>query len=171
MRHVLTNLAVYLIAALIVGGAVFWAWMRSAQVVLTNERTVAARFAPAAEHGFEWETLGRESYARNCANCHGDAGEGWDQYPGLAHTGGIGRLPGGRSYFIDVNLYGLDTTRWRAPMPPMGHLPDVELAAVLNYMVTAFGGLDRAAAPLFLPAEIAERRDAQPLSRRAGEDR
>jgi mono/diheme cytochrome c family protein len=160
MRHFLANLALYVIASLIVLGAAFFAWVRSAQLVVSDERTVVARHAP-AEHGFEWAELGRDSYARNCANCHGRAGGGWDQYPGLAHTARIAAEPGGREFLVDLHLHGLASPRWRAPMPRMGHIPDAELAAVLNHVLTAFADqpVDAAGGPaLFSPVEISTRR-------------
>lgn len=162
MRHVLANLAVYAIAVLILLGATFFAWIRSSQLVLSDERSVMARYESATEHEFQWPVLGRDSYRRNCANCHGRHGEGWDQYPGLAQAGVFASETAGRTYLINLHLYGLDGPRWRVPMPRMGHLADAELAAVLNYMLAEFGGADVGGAtiPLFLPSEVAARRGA-----------
>lgn len=158
MRHFLANLAVYIIATLILVGAALFAWIRSEQLVLSDERTVVAPYAPEAAHGFEWARLGRDSYVRNCANCHRRAGGGWDQYPGLAHVARLAAAPGGREFLVDLHLHGLASPRWRAPMPRMGHIPDAELAAVLNHVLTAFGGADPAGPLLFEPAEIEARR-------------
>lgn len=164
MRHFLVNLATYTIAALIALGAALFAWVRSAQLVVSEEATVLARHAPAEAHGFEWQALGAGSYVRNCAACHGRDGGGWDQYPGVGHTARLFAAPGGRDYVVDLHLYGLASPRWRVPMPPMGHMNDVELAAVLNHVLTHYGN-ERALAPdaqLYLPADIAARR-GQPL--------
>lgn len=172
MRHLLANLATYLIAALLVTGAALFAWVRSAQLVLSEERTVLAGFHPAAADEFRWERLGSDSYVRNCANCHGRAGEGWDQYPGLGHTARLFAEPGGREYLLDLHLYGLTSRRWRAPMPPMGHMQDVELAAVINHVLTSFGNeryLPRGAG-LYLPSDVAARR-GRGLSPRAANAR
>jgi hypothetical protein len=160
MRHFLANIAIYVLAALLLGGAALFGWVRAAQLVLSDESTVIARFEPGLEHDFEWEDLGASSYVRNCANCHGGDGEGWDQYPALRVAGSLFLSPGGREYLVDVHLYGLTSERWRAPMPPMGHLNDVELAAVLNHLLTNLGnveqlpeGVDR-----YLPVDVKERR-------------
>jgi mono/diheme cytochrome c family protein len=136
--------------------------MRSSQLVLTDERTMLAHHAPAAAREFEWRALGRRTYDGDCAACHGDDGEGWDQYPPLAGTAALLLAPGGRDYLVDVHLYGLASPRWGAPMPPMGHLPDVALAAVLNHVLVELADAARAApeARLYLPADVAARRGA-----------
>jgi mono/diheme cytochrome c family protein len=160
MRHFLVNLATYLIAAVIVLGAGLFAWVRSAQLVLSDETTVLAKYAPVEAHEFEWQALGVFGYERNCANCHGRAGGGWDQYPGVDHTARLFAAPGGREYVVDLHVYGLASPRWRVPMPPMGHMSDVELAAVLNHVLTHYGNqleLPRDAR-LYMPADIAARR-------------
>jgi mono/diheme cytochrome c family protein len=157
MRHLLANIVTYVIAFLLIAGAALFAWARSAQLALTNESIVLARFDPDVTPTFEWRELGGSSYERNCLNCHGTEGQGWDQYPGLAHTGRLLEASGGREYLIDLHLYGLTSDRWRAPMPPMGHLQDVELAAVLDYIAERFGGI-AGEQPPFLPRDIRARR-------------
>jgi mono/diheme cytochrome c family protein len=160
MRHFLVNLATYLIAAMIVLGAGLFAWVRSSQLVISDETRTVAYHAPTGTRGFDWQELGSGSYLRNCAACHGRSGGGWDQYPGVGHAARLLAGPGGREYLIDLHLYGLASPRWRAPMPPMGHIPDVELAAVLNHVLTGYGNEHElpAGAPLFLPDEVAARR-------------
>jgi mono/diheme cytochrome c family protein len=171
MRHFLANVATYTIAALLIGGAALFAWMRSAQVALTDERTVLARYEPAPAHEFRWRELGGSSYVRNCMNCHGREGEGWDQYPGLGHTAELFTAPGGREYVAELHLYGLASRRWRAPMPPMGHIHDAEMAAVINHVLTSFGNERRVQGiPLYAPADIAARR-GQRLSPRQVDQR
>jgi mono/diheme cytochrome c family protein len=155
MRHILANIVTYAIAALLFVGAALFAWTRSAQVAVTTEAAMLAGYEP-ADSAFRWGELGRAGYVRNCRNCHGADGEGWDQYPGLGGAGATAAGVGGREYLVDVHLYGLASDRWGAPMPPMGHIRDVELAAILNYILTAFG--DAETAPLFVPADIADRR-------------
>jgi mono/diheme cytochrome c family protein len=160
MRHFLANLATYTIAALLFAGALVFAWLRSSQVLLTTEAEVLAQHAPEPGAPFRWEALGAGSYVRNCANCHGTGGGGWDQYPGVGHTAALFLAEGGREYVVDLHLYGLASRRWRAPMPPMGHLADVEMAAVLNYVLTGFGN-ERVlppGAPLYRPEEVTARR-------------
>jgi mono/diheme cytochrome c family protein len=156
MRHVLANILTYAIAALLFIGAAMFAWMRSGQVMITTEATLLAGYQTAEPHVFRWHELGRSSYARNCANCHGGDGTGWDQYPPLHRSGAMLETDRGRDHLIDLHLYGLTSDRWGAPMPPMGHIRDVELAAVINYIASTFGdaGDDR----LLVPAAIEARR-------------
>jgi hypothetical protein len=42
MRHFLAWIATYTIAGLLIGGAALFAWMRSAQLVISDEGTVVA---------------------------------------------------------------------------------------------------------------------------------
>lgn len=164
MRHLLAAIVTYALAGLLVGGAALFAWARTAQVVISDEQTVVARFEPAPAHAFAWRALGAASYERNCANCHGERGRGWDQYPSIRHAAALALPPGGREYLVDLHLYGLASGRGRGvPMPPMGHMPNVELAAVINHVLTTLsdapvGGPPGAGVPLFTPAEVAARR-------------
>jgi mono/diheme cytochrome c family protein len=161
MRHFLGNLATYAIAIFLLAGAAVFASVRSAQIVITDETAVLARYQPEPGAVFRWEALGGGSYKRNCMNCHAEDGAGWDQYPGLAPSAALFSAPGGREYMIDLHLYGLTSERWRAPMPPMVHLHDVEMAAVINYVITRFGDRSRLTdADLLRPEDIAARRGA-----------
>jgi mono/diheme cytochrome c family protein len=157
MRHFLANIVTYAVAALLFIGSAAFAWMRSAQLALTDEATIVARYETTADTAFRWRELGEQSYARNCVNCHRGDGSGWDQYPPLNGTGAQFARPGGREYLIDLHLYGLTSHRWGAPMPRMGHVHDIELAAVLNHILTEFGAVP-ATAPLYLPEDVAARR-------------
>jgi hypothetical protein len=156
MRHLMANIATYVIAALLFIGAAMFGRMRSSQLLLTRESAVLAAHQPSTP-GFDWLDIGRSAYVRNCENCHGSAGRGWDQYPPLSPVRAIFEREGGREYLIDTHLYGVDSHRWRVPMPAMGHMHDVEIAAVINYILVAFGRIDPAT-PLLLPQEIATRR-------------
>ncbi len=171
MRHFLASIATYIIIAFLLGAAIVFGAVRSAQFVVTDEATILQQFAPGLER-FEWEELGAGSYLRNCGNCHGAQGEGWDQYPGLDHTGLLFLEPNGRDYVVDLHLYGLTSRRWGAPMPPMGHLHDIELAAVLNHLLTHFGNEEVVGedARLYEPLDIAARR-GQDLRPRQVEER
>jgi mono/diheme cytochrome c family protein len=160
MRHLMANIFTYAIAALLFIGAALFARMRSSQYLLTNETAVLAQYAPRPA-GFAWRELGPQAYARNCMNCHGADGDGWDQYPGMGAAGALFRAEGGRDYLIDVHLHGLDSPRWRAPMPPMRHMHDVELAAVINYVLAEYGGIDFDDG-LVEPDDVTARRDARP---------
>jgi mono/diheme cytochrome c family protein len=162
MRHFLANLATYSIALFLLAGAGLFAWMRSAQVIVTRESAVLAGYQPEPGSEFRWEELGRSSYRRNCMNCHGAEGAGWDQYPGLDGAAALYTAPGGTEYLIDLHLYGLASPRWRAPMPPMGHLEDVEVAAVINHVLVSFGNRERLGSePLLRPEDVAGRRGAR----------
>jgi mono/diheme cytochrome c family protein len=155
MRHLLANIATYTIAAGLFIGAALFARMRESQYMLTKEDAVLAQFEPGRD--FDWEALGPDVYRRNCMNCHARDGAGWDQYPPLAPAAGIAELPSGREYLIDLHLYGLASTRWRAPMPPMAHMHDVEIAAVLNHIMDVYGPPGDAPR-VFEPGDVAERR-------------
>lgn len=157
MRHLVANVATYVIAALLVLGSVVWAWARSSQLLLSTEATTLARYEPAPDAA--WRALGADSYTRNCAACHGADGQGWDQYPPLVGIGALYAQPGGREYLIDLHLHGLASDRWRAPMPRMPHLADVELAAVINHVLTSYGNAPLLGdAPLVSPEDVAARR-------------
>lgn len=160
MRHFLGNIALYVIALFLFCAAALFGWVRSAQIVIADESAILEQYGPAPEKQFDWAELGKEGYLRNCANCHGTEGKGWDQYPGLGGTAFYFQPPGGREYFIDLHLYGLTSKRWGAPMPPMGHIQDIELAAIINYVLTHFGN-DQILSPdtkFVSPEDIAERR-------------
>lgn len=150
----------YAIATLLIVGSALFAWVRSVQLVITHQSQVLAAYDQTGPRGFYWEELGARSYRANCASCHRADGVGWDQYPGVGHTARLFNAPGGRDYVIDLHLYGLDSPRWRVPMPPMGHLSDIEMAAVLNHVLTSFGNdAERSPdLPLYMPADIAPRR-------------
>ena len=158
MRHLIAHLAVYIIAMVLVGGAAAFGVVRSRQLVVVDERTLLGRHEPADAREFDWAELGAYGYERNCANCHLADGRGWDQYPQLREAAGTFRAEAGRAYLIDLHLYGLASDRWRAPMPRMDHITDAELAAILNHVVTRFGGADAVVDTLFQPADIAARR-------------
>lgn len=158
MRHIAANLAVYLIALLLAGGAAAFGFTRSRQLVVVSERTLLALHDPATARGFEWAELGATGYERNCSACHLADGSGWDQYPALHVAAPLASAPDGREHLIDLHLRGLATARWRAPMPRMNHLTDVELAAILNHVVSRFGGAAGRGARPFVPQEIAARR-------------
>jgi mono/diheme cytochrome c family protein len=157
MRHDLARVMTIAIASFLLAGAGLFAWVRSSQLAVTDERMLAARYEPSPV--FEWQALGASSYARNCSNCHGRTGMGWDQYPPLGHAASLTVPDGGREYLLDVHIYGLSSDRYGVPMPPMGHIPDAELAAVVNYVLRNFGN-ERLAefAQLYAPADIETRR-------------
>jgi mono/diheme cytochrome c family protein len=149
MRHVLANLFTYVLAGLLVIGAIAFAWLRSQQILISDEATV-----PAVAR----RELGAHSYAGNCQPCHGAEGRGWDQYPGLAGFDQVVTRPDGRTYAIALHLWGSNSDHFRAPMPPMGHMQDVELAAVIEHVLTHFGNRLPADFPAITTDEIARHR-------------
>ncbi|MCC5875664.1 MAG: cytochrome c [Candidatus Sumerlaeia bacterium] len=163
MRHYLSYVLLGFLAFFLIALSGVFAWVRSAQLMITTEPLVMEHRSTSPEfrtQGFEWREIGPTSYHGNCRNCHGDDGSGWDQYPGLADAGRLYMAEGGREYIIDLHLYGLTSDRWRAPMPAMNTMPDVELAAVINHILVEFSRED---APedgdLLHPGDIKERRD------------
>jgi mono/diheme cytochrome c family protein len=155
MRHLLANIMTYVIATLLFLGAAAFAWVRTEQFTIAREPGVVIRYSP-GDTIFQWQQLGEASFRRNCSNCHGRAGGGWDQYPAVDLAAEMLADPEGRDYLIDLHLYGLTSQRWGAPMPPMGHMHDVEMAAVINYIATAFGNAHPG--DLLLPEDIRARR-------------
>jgi mono/diheme cytochrome c family protein len=156
MRHWLGSVVTWAIATLLITGAAAFAWVRAAQIAITDERTAIARFEPAPAHEFDWRELGRSSYVRNCSNCHRLNGQGWDQYPPLAAVAAQTLVAGGREHLLDLHIHGLDSDR-RIPMPPMGHIPPAELAAVINHVLTSFGNEQVEGVQLYSPDEVRAR--------------
>jgi cytochrome c5 len=163
MRHVLANLFLYVLVALLALGSVVFARIREAQLLISDEPTVASRYDETLASAFDWRALGERKYAANCQRCHGAGGRGWDQYPGLVGMDAMLVAPGGRDYLIALHLWGLASDRWRAPMPPMSHMPDPDLAAAIGHALTHFGNRIPPGVPWISPAEIAAHRD-RPLS-------
>ncbi len=83
----------------------------------------------------------------NCSGCHQATGEGIPgAFPPLArHLPAIYNTDGGRSYLINVLLYGLqgeivvEETSYSGLMPSWQQLSDAEIAAVLNHELAAWG--------------------------------
>lgn len=111
---------------------------------------------------------GGQVFQSNCAACHGPAGAGVPAvFPPLA-----GHVPeiiaaGGREYLIDVLLFGLsgpitvEGQTYNGTMPAWSSKSDEELAAVLNFVATAWGNdqLDGGEAT-FTAADVAAHRGA-----------
>ncbi len=125
-------------------------------------------FGLASAQEFDWQELGEQTYA-NCAACHQATGQGIPAaFPPLA-----GNLPqlyaaeGGRSYLINVLLYGLQgqievlDASYNSVMPPWSQLSNEQLAAVLNFSLTSWDNsemLPEDFSPI-LPDEVAAQRD------------
>lgn len=110
----------------------------------TAEGAPAGGEAGAEEAGAPQPVDGATAYAV-CASCHQDDGQGIPgAFPPLAgHAPELYRADPG--FPILVLLYGLmgqievDGQVYNGLMPAHAHLGDVELAAILNYVMTAFG--------------------------------
>lgn len=162
MRHIYAYRAVYTITTLLVLASLFFAWIRSQQLVIVAEnevREIEFRNVTTLAD-FEWQALGEEGYRTNCASCHGAEGRGWDAYPPLTGQGLTFAAPGGRSYLIQVTLYGLASDRATAPMPFLYNLSDAEVAAINNYMLTNWGNEERLPddSELYIPSDVAQER-------------
>jgi mono/diheme cytochrome c family protein/heme/copper-type cytochrome/quinol oxidase subunit 4 len=130
--------------------------------------------------GFDRE-LGAQVYAANCAACHQASGAGIPSvFPPLAgHAADLYRAEGGRTYLIDVLLYGLqgqitvDGTNYAGAMPGWRQLGDEQIAAVVNHIVVGFEGVvEPDGFEPIQPAEVAAQRGetltpAQVLERRS----
>ena len=174
MRHIYAYRITYIIAALLIAAAAFFAWIQSEEIAIvadeTDEREVPVdpdRITELAD--FDWEELGETVYIQECSACHQPDGEGTpDLYPPLAgHAPELFRAEGGREFLIKVVLYGLEGEIvvggevYDEPMPPMPQLDDVEIAAVLNRILTAWNNEERLPddPELYLPADVADERD------------
>ena len=92
--------------------------------------------------------LGATTYAANCVACHQATGLGLPSvFPPLAgHVADLYAADGGRTYLIDVLLYGLqgpsdvDGTAYNGLMPAWAQLSDDQIAAVINHGIAGFDG-------------------------------
>lgn len=112
--------------------------------------------------------LGATTYATNCVACHQATGAGLPSvFPPLAgHVADLYAADGGRTYLIDVLLYGLqgpidvDGTAYNGLMPAWAQLSDDQIAAVINHGIAGFDGTS---APegfdAIRPDEVAAQRD------------
>ena len=101
--------------------------------------------APAPDPTFD-TALGASTYA-SCVGCHQPTGAGIPgAFPPLAgHAADLFNADGGRTYLIDMMLYGLqgeivvDGTTYNGLMPAFPQLSDDAIAAVLNHTLTEWG--------------------------------
>jgi mono/diheme cytochrome c family protein len=162
MRHVLANLAVYVLAVGLVAGAALFGWARSQQLIFSTERAaeLPEYVVAQAPEQFDWEAFGERVYVANCQNCHTADGSGRAMYPPVRGMGAHLGVEGGRAYLTRVTLYGLASGLHAAPMPPMPNLSDAQVAAVNNYLLTRFDDPGRydPEVRLYIPAEVAAER-------------
>lgn len=114
--------------------------------------------------------LGQETYANICSSCHQANGEGIPgAFPPLAgHAADIASVEGGVNYLVNAVLFGVigeirvDGETYRGQMPAWGgQLSDAQVAAVVNHVVTSWGGSEEVA-DTFDPvsaSDVAQRRE------------
>lgn len=155
MRYTRVGLASYSIAAMLVVTVVGVAWARSRSS------------APLDSGGDMTGALGADVYARECRGCHGTGEARGRSMPALrGRVVDLFASSGGRDYLIDLLLDGR-VRRVESGEPTLvdshpgyAHLSDVEVAAVLNHMLSSWGNdaLLPERATLYVDDEVAARR-------------
>ncbi len=103
---------------------------------------------PSADPTFD-TALGATTYA-NCVGCHQPTGAGIPGVfpPLVGHTVDLYAAEGGRTYLIEMMLYGLqgqivvDGATYNGAMPGWQQLSDEAVAAVINHSLTEWGNAD-----------------------------
>ncbi|MBB6099608.1 mono/diheme cytochrome c family protein [Deinobacterium chartae] len=135
-------------------------------------RTVVLAFGlllPAALLASARAADGKALYSANCAGCHQATGKGVpNAFPPLAaHLPKVVAAKNGRAYLINVVLYGLQGqiraggANYNGAMPGFAQLKDDEVAAVLNYTLTAWGNKLPAGQKPLSAAEVKKERAAK----------
>src|SRR5882672_356557 len=127
--------------------------------------SLAQTAAPAGE--FQWQSLGARTYETNCSGCHQRSGSGIaGGFPPLAAHAPRVYEQKGRAYMARLVLFGLtgtievEGTPYSGLMPSWSSLNDNEIAAVIDYVLTAWDNdknLPKDFKPI-VPAEIAATR-------------
>lgn len=97
-----------------------------------------------------WFATGKSVFGNRCASCHQADGSGVPgAFPPLAdHAHHVVKAEGGREYMIQGVLYGIQGRikvhgqSYNQRMMALGDLSDDDIAAVLNYVVHAWGNRD-----------------------------
>ncbi|GAA5335157.1 c-type cytochrome [Thermus hydrothermalis] len=106
---------------------------------------------------------GQALYGQYCATCHQANGQGVPgAFPPLAgHVQEILAKKGGRTYLVDLVLFGLQGQirvkgqAYNGAMPAWGpQLKDDQVAAILNYVANSFGNKPPAGFKPYTPAEV-----------------
>ncbi|WP_022797579.1 c-type cytochrome [Thermus islandicus] len=117
--------------------------------------------------GLAWGQSGQGLYSQYCSGCHQPSGQGLPgAFPPLAgHVQEILAKPGGRTYLMDVLLFGLQGSiqvkgqTYNGQMSAWGpQLKDGEIAAILNYISTNLGNKPPKGFKAYTAAEIAKER-------------
>jgi mono/diheme cytochrome c family protein len=121
---------------------------------------------PPAE--FKWQELGARVFDASCSVCHQENGQGIPgAFPPLAgHVAERFAQRNGRDYLVRVVLFGLEGAitvngnTYASAMPPWPQLSDSEIAAALDYVLSAWGS-DKSLPSDFtpiLPSDVAAAR-------------
>lgn len=82
--------------------------------------------------------FGQEPYLRYCASCHGNQGQGkLPTFPPLAGSEWLALGPDALGLIVLYGLKGeieVSGRTYRGYMPPMQHISDEDIAAILTYM-------------------------------------
>jgi len=121
--------------------------------------------------GFQWQELGARVFGANCSVCHQENGQGIaGVFPPLAgHVAESFAQQSGRDYLVRLVLFGLEGTisakggSYAGVMPPWPQLTDSEIAAALDYVLSAWGNdkLLPRDFTLILPSDVAAARGQQ----------
>ncbi|MBS0327168.1 MAG: cytochrome c [Proteobacteria bacterium] len=88
-------------------------------------------------------TSGRHVFEENCSGCHGPEGAGQAGiYPALAGNADLAKDAGLPARVVLFGLTGpieAGGASYTGTMPPFGHLGDADIAAVVNYVRSAWG--------------------------------
>lgn len=116
---------------------------------------------------------GPQLYQQNCAFCHGDSGQGRPgAFPPLAaHATELVKTSEGRAHLINAVLYGMQGpvrargNIYNGIMPAFYQLSDEQIAAMLNYVLNAWGN-DKLLPRDHRPVTAAEVRGARDVAER-----
>jgi len=132
---------------------------------LGGSRALAQSAAPAGD--FQWQALGARTYDSNCSGCHQRSGHGIaGGFPPLAGHAPDLLAKGGRAFMARLVLFGMsgaievEGTPYNGVMPSWSSLSDDEVAAAIDYVLTAWDNdkqLPKDFKPM-VPAEIAAAR-------------
>jgi mono/diheme cytochrome c family protein len=143
-------------------------WLRGTLIMIAATLAIACGGEADSELVLE---PGQGEYLRWCASCHGNQGEGKaPAFPPLAGSEWLAFPDQGLAMIILYGLRGeieVAGRTYRGYMPPMTHLPDEDIAAILAFVTRRWAGRESQLSA----ADIARLRQAEntrPLNARAG---